>query len=66
MNAPANDSKPLLHGRQVAALRLGISLRSLDELLATRQLASVKIGKRRLVSEDAILKFISRAERASR
>jgi excisionase family DNA binding protein len=55
--------KPLLHRREIAALRLGVSLRLLDELLATRQLASVKIGKRRLISESAIIDFIRRAEK---
>jgi len=59
----ADQVKPLLHRREIAALRLGVSLRLLDELLATRQLASVKIGKRRLISEAAIQDFIRRAEK---
>jgi len=59
------QTKPLLHRREIAALRLGIGLRTLDELLATRKIASVKIGKRRLVSEDAILAFIRKAEKAA-
>jgi excisionase family DNA binding protein len=56
--------KPLLHRREIAALRLGVSLRLLDELLATKQLPSVKIGKRRLISEQAIQDFIRKAEKA--
>jgi len=59
-------TKPLLHKREVAALRLGISLRTLDELIATRALASVKIGKRRLVSEQAIQNFVNKAETSKR
>jgi excisionase family DNA binding protein len=62
----ADQVKPLLHRREIAALRLGVSLRMLDELVATKQLASVKIGKRRLVSEQAIQDFIRKAERSTR
>lgn len=58
--------KPLLHRREIAALRMGISLRMLDELIATKELSSVKIGKRRLVSEEAIQNFIRKAERSKR
>jgi excisionase family DNA binding protein len=61
---PADQVKPLLHRREIAALRLGVSLRLLDELLATKQLVSVKIGKRRLVSEEAIQAFFRRAEKS--
>lgn len=61
-----SDVRPLLHKRQAAAIRLNISLRTLDELLATKELPSVKIGKRRLVSEEAIQAFIRKAERSKR
>ncbi len=57
------QTKPLLYGRLQGAQRLGISLRTFDELLATKQLRSVKIGKRRLVSEEAIQDFIKKAEK---
>jgi len=60
------QTKPLLHKREITALRLGVSLRTLDELIASKQIASVKIGKRRLVSEEAINAFIRKAERAAR
>jgi hypothetical protein len=66
------DAKPLLLRREVAALRLGISLRTLDELVATKQLKAVKIGgigskrKRCLISEDAIRDFISKGEADSK
>jgi excisionase family DNA binding protein len=55
-----------LHRREVAAQRLGVSLRTVDELIATKQIDSVKIKKRRLISERAIDNFISRAEKAAR
>jgi excisionase family DNA binding protein len=52
----------LLLKREFAAMRLGISLRTLDMLISTRQLKSVKIGKRRLITEASIQDFIRRAE----
>jgi excisionase family DNA binding protein len=52
----------LLHKREIAALRLGVSLRTLDELIASKQIASVKIGKRRLVSETSLANFIRKRE----
>ena len=60
------QAKPILLRREIAALRMGIGLRTLDELLATRKISSVKIGKRRLVSEEAIQKFIRKSEQAAR
>jgi excisionase family DNA binding protein len=57
---------PRLHRREEAAKLLAISLRGLDELVATKQLASLKIGKRRLISENAIHGFIRRQENAAR
>jgi excisionase family DNA binding protein len=62
----AELTRPLLHKREIAALRLGISLRTLDDLIASRQIASVKIKKRRLVSEEAIQAFIHKAEKSKR
>jgi excisionase family DNA binding protein len=57
------QTKPLLYKRESAAARLGVSLRMLDALIATKKLPSVKIGKRRLVSEEAIQTFIRKAEK---
>lgn len=56
-------TQTLLYKRETAAARLGISLRTLDELLATKKLRSVKIRKRRLISEEAIQSFIRQAEK---
>jgi excisionase family DNA binding protein len=55
---------PLLHRRINAAQRLGISVRLLDSLLAERVLKSVKVGRRRLVSESAIEEFIRKREKS--
>jgi excisionase family DNA binding protein len=56
----------LLHRRERVAEMLDISLREVDRLLATKQLASLKIGKRRLVSENAIQAFVRKREVAAR
>jgi excisionase family DNA binding protein len=53
---------PQLHRREKVAEKLAISLRATDELILTGKLPSLKIGKRRLVSEEAIAKFIRAAE----
>lgn len=66
MIAAEIQTKPLLHRREIAALRLGIGLRTLDELVAMKKLSSVKIGKRRLISENAIEEFIRKAEKAAK
>ncbi|MDZ7913561.1 MAG: hypothetical protein U5O16_17270 [Rhodococcus sp. (in: high G+C Gram-positive bacteria)] len=42
--------------------RIGIGRTKVFELIGTGQLASVKIGNRRLVSDDAIDAFIARLE----
>ena len=54
---------PLLHRRINAAQRLGISVRLLDSLLAERALRSLKVGRRRLVSEEAIQDYIRKREK---
>ncbi len=58
-----SETKPLLLKREHAAMRLGVSLRTLDELIASKALASIKIRKRRLISERAIEDFIHKAEK---
>jgi len=52
-----------LHGEKAARLRLGGIGRSLFwELIRAGELRSVKIGKRRLVPEQAICEYIERLE----
>jgi excisionase family DNA binding protein len=50
----------LLFSRTEAAAYLGISLRSLDSLLATRELASRRIGRRRLIESRVLGQFACR------
>jgi excisionase family DNA binding protein len=56
----------IVHRRERVAQRLDISLREVDRLIATKQIASLKIGKRRLVSETAIQAFVRKREAAAR
>jgi excisionase family DNA binding protein len=55
---------PLLHHRKNAAVRIGISVRLLDRLLAERVLKSVRVGRRRLISESALQSYIKAQERS--
>jgi len=57
---------PQLYRREEVAKKLGICLRAADELIMTKQLPSLKIGKRRLVSETALAAFIKKMEIAAR
>jgi excisionase family DNA binding protein len=54
-----------VYRRQQAADHLGISLRALDDLVALKKIPSFKIGKRRLISADALSAFIRKAEAAA-
>lgn len=53
---------PRLVDRLSAAQTLGISVRGLDELLASGKLASLKIGRRRLVDLVDLEQFIAAAK----
>lgn len=55
-----------VHERPVVAQRLKISMRKLDELIQAKQIKSLRIGKRRLISEEALQAFIRAAENAAR
>jgi excisionase family DNA binding protein len=52
--------------REQFAQRIAVSLRKADELILTKQIASLKIGRRRLVSELALAAFIRKQEAAAR
>jgi len=47
----------LLYSRRETAKLLGISLRSVDHLLANDRLRSVRVGGRRLISRDHLENF---------
>lgn len=48
--------------RQEVAIKLRVSVRTVDDLIMTGELRSFRIGKRRLVSEDALAAFIKKQE----
>ena len=50
----------ILLSRTEAAAYLGISLRTLDSLLAARELASRRIGRRRLIERRVLEQFARR------
>jgi len=58
---PATTQQPqlLLLSTTEAARRLGISRAYIYELLATNQLASLKVGKRRLIPDAECQRFIA-------
>ncbi len=66
MNAAQLEQEPLVHRRENAAARLQISLRTLDELIATKEIDSAKIRGRRVVSEEAIQRYIRKREKSGR
>jgi excisionase family DNA binding protein len=49
---------PLLLSIESAGKELGIGRSLLYELLGARQLASVKIGRRRFIRRDELLRFV--------
>lgn len=61
MNPEPTDSAsdPLLNSIKRAALRLGISASKVNQLIATGELRSVKIGRRRLIPDDALADYVA-------
>jgi excisionase family DNA binding protein len=55
----ATEPAPLLWSPTDAAKRLGIGRAMLYELLAAGQLASLKIGSRRLIADEELRRFIA-------
>lgn len=55
----------LLHSIDEAADMLSITPRSLERLIAAGEVASVKLGRRRLVPHDALTDYIARLVKAS-
>lgn len=55
----------LLYAKPEAAAQLSISERVLDRLIADGEIASVLIGRRRLVPADALVDYIDRIKAAS-
>jgi hypothetical protein len=58
---PRKTSTPrLLHSRRDAADILGISIRAIDYLIASQQLATRVIGRRRLIPDGELTKYARR------
>jgi excisionase family DNA binding protein len=53
-----------LHDVETVMERLGVGRSMVFELIATNKLRSVKVGRRRLVSESALCEFIEQLEAA--
>jgi excisionase family DNA binding protein len=64
MTAPTAEKPGVaqLHSVPVARRRLNVGLTKFYELINSGELRTVKIGARRLVSEEAIVEFIARLE----
>jgi excisionase family DNA binding protein len=58
MTATAPQPAPLLWSPGEAATVLGISRATVYELLARRELASLKVGSRRLIPDEECRRFI--------
>ncbi len=58
----SSQTDPLLLSVDQAAQRLSIGRSLMYTLVMRGAIASVKVGRRRLVSRDAILQFVSRLE----
>jgi excisionase family DNA binding protein len=59
-NSPAPAVEPLAHSPPRAAQRLGISTRAVYSHIATGELRSFKDGKRRLIPDTELQRFVAR------
>ncbi|BBY19017.1 excisionase family DNA-binding protein [Mycolicibacterium litorale] len=63
MSAPLADrANAQLHGVESVMVRLGVGRSKVFELMASGELRSVRVGRRRLVSEAAINEFINKID----
>ena len=53
----------LLHPRQEVAQLLSLSLRKIDELIAKKQLKTVRVGRRNLVAYAELTRFVKQGAR---
>jgi len=63
MDTAANGANARLNTLEEVMDRLRIGRSTTFELIATRRLRSVKVGRRRLVSEAALVEFIAGLDR---
>jgi excisionase family DNA binding protein len=66
MEAAADGTKAQLNTIEEVMERLRIGRSSTFELIASRRLRSVKVGRRRLVSEAALTEFIEQLDRENK
>jgi excisionase family DNA binding protein len=62
MEAATNGPTARLNTVEEVMERLRIGRSTAFELIGTRQLRSIKVGRRRLVSEAALIEFIERLD----
>ena len=60
-DAPAGRTARL-HSLESVVERLGVGRSKVFELISAGELRSVKVGRRRLVSESAIVEFVERLD----
>lgn len=53
----------LLHPRLEVAQLLSLSVRKVDELIATKKLKTVRIGRRNLVAHSELTRFVLKGTR---
>lgn len=58
--AETAQNEPLAHSPERAAQRLGISTRAVYSLIATGELRSFKLGKRRLIPDAECQRIVDR------
>lgn len=58
----AEKITPQLHPLETVMCRLGVGRSTVFELIASGELRSVKVGRRRLVSEAALTEFIQKLD----
>ncbi len=60
MDSSINTRQPLLVSKKEAATLLGVCLRTIDNLIGTRQLPCRRIGKRVLIPYSSLVAFARR------
>lgn len=65
MEAAANGPIARLNSIEDVMERLSIGRSTAFDLIGTRRLRSIKVGRRRLVSETALIEFIERLDHES-
>lgn len=58
VNPPEGEIVRLLHSKKQAAQMLNVSLRTIDNLIAFKELPVRRIGRRVLVPHGALLNFV--------